>query len=375
MKNRFKWIMTILSLVTLLISLAACGEKEVEKKDEIRPVRAMTIAEPQPFSGRWFPGRATATQEANLSFRVPGTVETIPVDIGDHVKQGDLLARLDPKDYQVALNAARAHLERAKAELELAESEYARVDRVFEKDPGAVSKSMVDARKAQLDTAKAQILSARAAVESAEDNLRYTYLKAPYDGSVVDKFVEQFEDVQAKEEIIRVLDTSRIEFTVQIPETLMKDVDIVRSVGGAEVVFDTFPEVRVKAKIKEVGKEASRATRTYPVTLIMEQPEDFKILPGMTGKATSDQEATRMIAKNDGMVGNEIPITATFSDDADHSYVWVIDQGNLQVTRRQVQVLTMTENGTLVTGLEAGEMIATAGANLLIEGQTVRILE
>lgn len=367
--------MTILSLFPLLISLVACGEKEVEKKEEIRPVRAMTISEPEPFTGRWFPGRATATQEANLSFRVPGTVERIPVDIGDNVKQGDLLARLDPKDYQVALNDANAKLRKAKAELALAESEHARVARVFEKDPGAVSKSLVDTRKAQLGTAKAQVVSARAAVESAEDNLSYTFLKSPYDGAVVEKFVEQFEDVQAKQEIIRVLDTRQIEFTVQVPEILMKNVDVIRSIGGASVLFDTYPDVRVKARIKEVGKEASRTTRTYPVTLIMDQPEEFTILPGMTGKATADKEATAVIAKDDGMVGNEIPVTATFSDDAEHSYVWVIDQGSLQVTKRKVEVLTITENGTLVTGLEAGEMIATAGANLLIEGRKVRILE
>jgi RND family efflux transporter MFP subunit len=370
-----KRLILLMLFMTSLLVLVACGEKEVTEKDEVRPVRAMTLSDPEPFSGRWFPGKATATQKANLSFRVPGTVEVIPVDIGDNVKKGALLARLDPKDYQVALNDARAQLKKARAGLDLAESEYARVARVYEKDPGAVSKSMVDVRKAELDTAKAQVVSARASVESAEDNLGYSYLKSPYDGAVVEKFVEQFEDVQAKQEIIRVLDTRQIEFTVQVPETLMKSIDIVRSVGGADVVFDTHPEVRVKAKIKEVGKEASKTTRTYPVTLIMDQPEDFQILPGMTGKATSDKEATVVIAKDDGMVGNEIPITATFSDDAEHSYVWVIDQGSLQVAKRKVQVLTMTENGTLVTGLEVGEMIATAGVNLLIEGQKVRILE
>jgi RND family efflux transporter MFP subunit len=361
--------------ITALFALVACGEKEVEKKDEVRPVRVMTLADPEPFSGRWFPGKATATQEANLSFRVSGTVEVIPVDIGDNAKKGDLLARLDPKDYQVALNDAKAQLKKARAGLDLAESEYARVARVYEKDPGAVSKSLVDVRKAELDTARAQIVSAQAVVESAEDNLGYTYLKAPYDGVVVTKFVEQFEDVQAKQEVIRVLDTRQIEFTVQVPETLMKNIDIVRSIGGADVVFDIYPDVRVKAEVNEVGKEASKTTRTYPVTLIMEQPEEFTILPGMTGKATSDKEATKVIAKDDGMVGNEIPVTATFSDDAENSYVWVIDQGSLQVTKRKVEVLTITENGTLVTGLEVGEMIATAGANLLIEGQKVRILE
>ena len=375
MKNRLTWIVTALLFLPLLLTLVACGEKEVEKKEEVRPVRAMTITEPEPFSGRWFPGKATATQEANLSFRVPGTVDVISVNIGDNIKQGTLLARLDPKDYQVALNDAKAQLEKAKAGLDLAESEYARVARVFEKDPGAVSKSMVDVRKAELDTAKAQVISARASLERAKDDLSYTYLKSPYDGAVVERFVEQFEDVQAKQEIIRVLDTRQIEFTVQVPETLMKNVDIVRATGGAYVVFDTYPEGKVTAKIKEVGKEASKTTRTYPVTLIMDQPEDFMILPGMTGKATADKAATAVIAKDDGMVGNEIPITATFSDDAENSYVWVLDQGSMQARKRKVQVLAMTENGALVTGIEAGEIIATAGANLLIEGQKVRILE
>jgi len=361
--------------ITVLFALAACGEKEVEKKDVIRPVRAMTIAEPEPFTGRWFPGKATATQEANLSFRVAGTVDKLPVDIGDMVTQGHLLARLDPRDYQVALNDAKAQLGKANAGLSFAESEYARVARVFEKDPGAVSKSMVDVRKAELDTAKAQILSARAVVESAEDNLSYTYLKAPYEGTVVEKFVEQFEDVQAKESIIRVLDTSSIEFTVQVPELMMKDVETVRSTGGAYVVFDTYPDFKVHARIKEIGKEASKTTRTYPVTMIMVQPDGFMILPGMSGKATADKEAAAVVAENSGLVGNEIPITATFSDDAEHSYVWVIGQDNQKVTKREVNVITLTENGTLVTGLEVGEVIATAGANLLIEGQKVRILE
>lgn len=361
--------------ITALFALMACGEKEVEKKDEVRPVRAMTIAEPEPFTGRLFPGKATATQEANLSFRVAGTVEKLPVDIGDKVTQGQLLAHLDPKDYQVALNDAKAQRQKANAGLSLAESEYARVARVFEKDPGAVSKSMVDVRKAELDTAKAQVVSARAAVESAEDNLSYTYLKAPYEGTVVEKFVEQFEDVQAKAEIVRVLDTSSIEFTVQVPELMMKDVETVRSKGGAYVVFDTYPEVNVQAKIKEVGKEASKTTRTYPVTLIMGQPDGFMILPGMTGKAAADKETAAVVAEDGGLVGNGIPITATFSDDAEHSYVWVIGQDNQQVTKRKVNVLTMTEKGMLVTGLEVGEIIATAGVNLLIEGQKVRILE
>jgi len=374
MKNRLTRIITLLCLLPLLISLVACGDKEIIEKDDVRPIRAMEVADLEPFGGRWFPGQATATQEANMSFRVAGTVNLISVDLGDEVKQGDVIARLDPKDYQVELDNANAQLRRAISNLEFAKSEYARVARVFEKDPGAVSKSMVDTRKAQKDSAAAQVESARATVERASDNLRYTYLKAPYDGVVVEKFVEQFEDVQAKQEIIRVLDNSSIEFTVQVPETLMEHVDKIRS-RGAYVVFDTYPGIQVPAKVKEIGKEASKTTRTYPVTLIMDQPEDFKILPGMAGKAKGDQSATVEIAKAVGMVGFDIPITATFSDENKKTFVWVVDQSNNQVNKREVVLINLTEDGAMVTGLEKGETIATAGANLLVEGQQVRILK
>ncbi len=374
MKNRLIWILSLLAFLPLLLTLVACGEKEVVGKDEVRPIRAMKIADVEPFGGRWYPGQATATQEANLSFRIAGTVNRIPVDIGDEVKQGDLLARLDPRDYQVELNNAKAQQRKAISGFELAESEYDRVLRVFEKDPGAVSKSMVDTRKAQKDSAEAQIESAKAAVERATDNMSYTYLKAPFDGVVVERFVEQFEDIQAKEVVTRLLDNSSIEFTVQVPETLMEHVDIVRTLG-AFVVFDTYPGVKVPAKVKEVGKEASKTTRTYPVTLIMAQPDGFKILPGMAGKAKGDKEATAKIAGNVGMVGFEIPITAVFSDDADKTFVWVVDQNSNQVNKREVTLVNLTETGAMVTGLEKAETIATAGANLLVEGQEVRILE
>jgi RND family efflux transporter MFP subunit len=371
MKNR---LILLTLLMTTGLALVACGEKEVAEKDTIRPIKALKVGSEEPFGGRWFPGKATATQEANLSFRVPGTVQRIPVDVGTEVKQGDLLSRLDPKDYQVELNNAQAQLRKATAGLALAESEYARVARVFDKDPGAVSKSMVDVRKAELDTAKAQITSAKASVERAKDNLNYTYLKSPYDGVVVETFVEQFEDVQAKQQIIRVLDNSSIEFTVQIPETLMEHVDIVRELG-ALVVFDTYPDAEVPARIKEIGKEASKTTRTYPVTLIMDQPEGFKILPGMAGKAKGDKKATAKIAADEGMVGVEIPITATFSDEAKQTFVWVVDESSLKVDKRAVTIINLTENGAMITGIKPGEMIATAGANMLVQDQQVRILK
>lgn len=371
MKNR---LLALELLMTMLVVLTACGEKEVITKDEVRPVKALELTGPQPFGGRWYPGQAAATQEANLSFRVPGTVDRIPVDVGVQVKKGELLARLDPQDFNIALNDAKAQLRKEKAGFELAGAEYERVVRVHEKDPGAVSKSLVDVRKAQLDSARAQVVSAQAAVDKARDDLTYTLLKAPYDGVVAEKFVQQFEDVQAQQAIIRLLDNSSIEFTVQIPETLMQYVGLVED-AGATVVFDALPDVSLPARIKEIGKEASKTTRTYPVTLIMAQPEGFTILPGMAGKAKGNPQATTEIAQKEGLVGIEIPISATFADEGGKTFVWLIDRQTGKVSKREVTVVNLTENGAMVTGVATGDVIATAGVNTLVEGQKVRILE
>jgi len=371
MKNR---LLLFMILVATLPTLVACGEKDVVEKIEVRPIKAMVVADLVPLGGRWFPGMATATQEANLSFRVSGSVDSIKVDIGADVKQGDLLARLDPRDYQVELNNAKAQLRKAVSGLDLAKSEYDRVARVFEKDSGAVSKSMVDVRKAELYTAHAQVASAKAAVERTTDLLSYTYLKAPFAGVVVEKFVEQFEDVQAQQQVIRMVDASRIEFTVQVPETLMEHVNKIQG-AGAYVVFDTYPDHEVPATVKEIGKEASRTTRTYPVTLIMNQVDGFTVLPGMAGKAKGDKAATAEISADEGLVGIEVPITAIFSNEAKQSYVWVVNQDDMLVDKRAVTVINLTENGAMLSGLEPGETIATAGANMLVQDQQVRILQ
>ena len=95
----------------------------------------------------------------------------------------------------------------------------------------------------------------------------------------------------------------------------------------------------------------------------------------MAGKAKGDKAATVEIAKEVGMVGFDIPVTATFSDENKKTFVWVVDQNSNQVNKREVTLINLTEAGAMVTGLEKGETIATAGANLLVEGQQVRILK
>ncbi len=140
------------------------------------------------------------------------------------------------------------------------------------------------------------------------------------------------------------------------------------------VVFDAFPDHKVPAKIKEIGTEASEATRTYPVTLIMGQPEGIRILPGMAGKASGKPPSGSAAATNRTRI--EVPTAATFSDGENtKTYVWIVDEASSTVSRREVSVGDLTDHGIVIqSGLKQGDILVTAGVHSLREGQTVRLL-
>ncbi len=365
-----RYVVCLPLLLVILITLQGCGKDETAvTKEVIRPVRAVKVGDTAQLSQRSFPGRAKATRELELSFRVSGPLITRPVNVGDKVKQGDIVARIDPRDYEVEVANVEAQVEEAKAAMRRAQSEYERELRIFKKDPGATSETAVDRKREQRDRSKANVKSLEASLDAAKDQLEYTYLKAPFDGTVVATYVENFEDVRPKQPVLRVVDASRIEMIVSIPESLISLSPYVKEVN---VSFDAFPSREIKATIKEIGTEASETTRTYPVTLIMDQPEDFKILPGMAGKTLRAE-----IESPEGILqtGLEIPVTATFSQgEIDKTYVWVIDEPAKTVSRREVKTAELTDRGIkVVDGLKSGEWIATAGVNYLREGQQVRI--
>ncbi len=358
--------------VALIAVTGGCAEKEqAPQKEVVRPVKAIKVGDVAQVGGRSFPGQARATREANLSFRVAGPLITLPVKVGDAVKKGQVMASIDPRDYQVSLDNVQGQLERAKATAARAESEYKREVKIFEEDPGATSKTAVARKKEQRDSARANIKSLEASVAAAKDKLRYTSLRAPYDGIVTEIYVENFEDVRAKQAIVRVLDPSRIEMVINIPENLISYAPLVEKVF---VRFDAFPDREIEATVKEIGQEASETTRTYPVTLIMDQPEGITILPGMAGKTV---RAEGDVPDQAGDAGIEVPVSATFSPDhSGKTYVWVIDEQTKSVKRREIKAGRLSEGGiTVQEGLEAGEWVATAGAHYLREGQKVRILD
>ena len=309
-----------------------------------------------------------AYQEINLSFRIGGPLIQFPVKVGVAVQKGQVLARIDPRDFDIGLRQAQGQLEETRAAALRAESDYERQQRIFKEDPGATSESAIDRAREQRDRARANIRSLEAAVDSARDQLADTYLRAPFGGTVVATFVENYEQVRPQQQVLRVVDTSRIKMVVNIPENF---ISLAKRIKDITVVFDPFPKEKLAAQILEVSPEASQLTRTYPMTLVMNQPKNVKILPGMAGRA----EAQSLGGLDGGQI--VIPMGAAFSSaEGGKTYVWVINDLTKTVTRREVTLGTLTNAGTeVLAGLQRGEWIATAGVHSLRDGQRVRIAE
>jgi RND family efflux transporter MFP subunit len=349
---------------------AGCAQEEAQEKVVIRPVWAIRVANPSDVAERTFPGRARAGKEVNLSYRVSGPLIAFPVDVGDGVKKGDVVSRMDPRDFETSLNTAIGQLDQAKAVLTRAQADLIRVTNIYKQDPGAISQVAIDRNRQQRDSAQAKVKSLQARVATAKNQLTYTRLRAPFDGVVVETYVENFETVVAKQPILRVLDPSRIEFVISVPESL---ISLTKYVEEITVTFDALPGIDIPARIKEVSKEASQATRTYPVTLLMGQPADAEILPGMAGAA----RIVSRLPEQSKHVGIEIPATAVFSgEDLEQSYVWIVDETSETLSRREVKIVGLSRAGTRVkAGLNPGEWIVIKGVHSVSEGEVVQILD
>jgi RND family efflux transporter MFP subunit len=355
----------------MLLFLTACDQSTTPVGEvPPRPVMAMKVADVSALAERSFPGRAAAEQEVNLSFRVSGPLIELPVKVGDRVEKGAELARIDPRDFEVKIATIQGKLEQARATLSVAEREYDRAAGVAEKGGGLISESELDKRLGARDAARANVRSLESALLSAENDLEYTWLTAPYSGTVVATFVENYEDVLAKTPILRLLDPTRIKMVISVPESL---IGLEPYVESATVTFDALPGVQIPAEIVEIGREASQVTRTYPVTLVMQQPEDGEILPGMAGRAT----ITSRPPEASTLVGIQIPATALLAGaESGSGSVWIVDEDAGALSRRDVEIGQLGRFGVLVnSGIEPGEWLVVKGVHSVRDGQPVRIID
>lgn len=359
-------IVTVTMSLTLILALSGCQPESQVREEIIRPINAIKLNKYKEEVSYKFPGIAKATQEAELSFRVSGTLKSMSGQIGKEVAKGEALASLDKRDFEVNVERSKANLAIAEANLKNAKLEYERVEKIQSTSIGAVSQSTIDQRLAAYDGASASFDLAKAELNSMLDRLQYTTLQAPFRGTLVHRYVENYQEVIANNPIYRFVDISKIEMDVNLPENQLSAVSKVNNVF---VSFDAHPDVKIVADIKEISNEASQMTRTYKVRLVMTPPENVEILPGMSGVANFS------IKQNDKEDLYMVPMSSLFtSSDGGASFIWKFDNNTQTVTKVEVEKVKLTEKGVTIKGVRDGDLIVSAGVNYLKEGQKVRLL-
>jgi RND family efflux transporter MFP subunit len=350
----------VLLAFALVLALASCDDS-VEKPvvEKIRPVKTVVIGDPGVGGERRFPGRIESARRVELAFRVAGTLKELPVKEGDEVSAGAVIAKLDDADFKTAFDDRNAVFKRTSADYQRAQE--------LVKD-GFIS-------RVDFDKVESDFKSAKAALRQAKLDLSYTTLKAPFSGSVAQRYVQNFEEVKAKQPVIALRDLNLLDVKFNVPEGLVirlneEGVDEEATDVPVYAVFDAAPDKRYWLSYKEAATRADRATQTFEVTYTLPAPDELEVLPGMTTTVTVD--LTRYL--DSGGVFT-VPVASVVADPGLAPKVWVVNPDTMTVASREVEVGMMEGNAIQVlSGLNGGERIVTAGAPFLVEDMEVRLL-
>lgn len=350
-------------IFTQIILAAGCSRPEPPAIPEVaRPAKIFTVEGPDALMMRSFPGEVRASDVADLAFRVGGELIEFPANRGIEVKQGDLLARLDPADYQSAVNHARAEYDLSVAQ--------------FKRSAELIGRQLIS--QADYDQRLALMKVSEANLDRAQNNLDYTRLFAPFDGVVARRLAENYESVAPGQVILIIQTIKMIDVLVDVPESIIARVERTRSNRDPQPVqvrFGSDTDRTFTAHYKEHETEADVATLTYKVTFSLPVPDDLNVLPGMSATVTADLSR---LYKEEAANVTLVPIEAVFSAeekplDSEFKQVWVVDPETMRASRRDVIVGQLTGSKIAIReGLEEGEMIISAGVNAVEEGMWVR---
>ncbi|MFO6425084.1 efflux RND transporter periplasmic adaptor subunit [Motilimonas sp. KMU-193] len=349
------------TLILTCLSLMACQEVSIQQKPPAM-VAVYQIPQADQKVERVFNAVARAQELTKLAFRVDGKIANILVTNGQQVKQGDLLAVLDKRDYEVNLSDRRARMQSTY-------NQFQRAQKMLDKKLMAQS---------EYDQMRAQYLVAKAEHRSAELQLSYTELRAPFDGLISNVALDSFVNIQPGTEVLTMHKIEFIEVDVQVPDSLLavskrKEYDEQRR--QYKVVFDAYPEQTFTGTTLEVNTEKDPATKTYIVTLQVPLNAQYPVLEGMPAQVEVDlNDATYTYSR-----AQTIPLSAVAMLDGDKlaeqkASVWIYNADSQTVSARQVTLGVITGSMIEVTqGLNAGDTIIASGVNRLVEGQTVEL--
>lgn len=352
------YVWFLLILVAIATGLAGCGE-DVAKP--LPPKKVIVYRVPDILKTRIWSTSGTAKDvlETILSFRVSGMIISLPVDVGQKVKTGDLVAELDPTDYLLEMREAKASLQDILAELRNAKLDYDRKENLVNKD--VISQSEFDLAASYLDSMKAKAAAQNERISIAKRNLSYTRLFVPEAGTISSVPAEVHTNVGIGEPVVTLNSRGMLEIDVGVPDRLIAMVKLNQPV---EIRFDVFRDLNLEGTVKEVGVR-SNETSTFPVTISI-RTTDKRIRSGMVGEVSfnfKQAEKFKLVV---------VPAAAVFGLSDGKKYVWVVNAEDI-VHKREVEISLPGDGGLIVQkGLNPQEVIVVRGVHSLQEGQKVR---
>ncbi|WP_368074906.1 efflux RND transporter periplasmic adaptor subunit [Vibrio natriegens] len=337
------------AVMTISLSglLTGCNKAISEPSEPlIKPVKLLAVKDLSVADSDAFLAQIDATHRAQLSFQVGGEVDQLLVRMGHDVKKGDVLATLDPKDLQLALNSAQA-------QFSLVQTQWQRAKSLYKKK--LISTDEYDQKETQYKAALANF-------EQAKTDLSYTKIHAPFDGVVSYTYVKPFQVVGAKQEILNLIDNSTLDVSFTLPVTYAESVSLA-SLKDAHmwVTMDSEPDKRIAGKFKEISTQPNSDTNSYEAIVTITRPSERNLLTGMTGQVH--------IAKQNVSDSVVLPQSAWVSKETNRGEVWVMDGETQQVKK---VTLSLGDSGNVESGLKSDDYVVIAGVEHLVEGQVVK---
>lgn len=327
--------------------------------DKVIPlVRTVTVGNVTTNIKDVYPGEVRGRYESNLAFQVAGKINNRYVNVGDMVTAGQVLMTIDPKDIDQALAASEAQLASAIANQRLAADNAARFTKLYQ--DGAVSQAVYDQYKTQLDTANAALRQAQAQANVNINQTEYTKLRSDANGVVASIVGEIGQVTAAGTPLVTVVQNGEREVQIYVPENKLS---ALRLGQMAFINFWALPDVEAKGTVSEIAPMADAITKTYRVRVAIENmPAEAKL--GMTTKVTLDNgEAKRFL----------LPATAIYQID-NQPKVWLVKDGKASLS--DIAIVGYAGNEVIIaSGVQAGDIVITAGLNKLTPKQTVRLME
>ncbi len=419
-KKRLLIVITGLIITAILTSSTMINKKSSHGKEAIKPVKpvkSIVVEKNETMGKRSFPALIKVAKEADLAFRVGGPIKEFNAVVGQKFSKGEIIAKIDERDFKIQILRLNAALEGASASLKAMkkgareediasltadlEASIARLEKskkalvrskklieqsfttqsahdqviehyklansAFEASTQNLKKAKKGARKEDIEVVEAQIKQLNADLSAARNALDDTKLKAPFDGVINKKYMESYENISPGKPIVSLLDFSTVEINTSIPEEIMLKRSFFTKMYA---VIDAYPKKKIDSKLSEIGLKTTNNNQSFPLTAVLNVPQSLDIQPGMTATLYIEYSLNEKETK-----GYALPVAALFSDLDGNSCAWKVNP-DMTISRLKLTTGPIRDKKIIVhSGLLNGDRIVTAGARFLMDGQVVRLME